>query len=314
MATKTNLESKFSPFSFNLNNGTTVTGIAFVPRECKSSPKPLLVGIHGGTCTSQNYDVNPDYTASIYATKHRTPFVAIDRPCYGGSTFVLPLPESDSFYNASANQLHDFVLPEIWKQFGIPNNCSTMVTTSHSMAVPVAIITAASYATTAPKYPLAGIILSGFGTRPRSVDFGDVNMTDVVIFPRQVKRYLMLSEDQLHCADPALYPLVDQQTVPMPMAESKNLRSWPGYASQIMQKVEVPILSALGEHDWLLEATEDAMEEYMGQFRKCAKFEGVVFKGAPHALEWSYKSKEWYEKCFTWAQDIASRSVSHSKI
>ena len=313
MATQTNHESKFSPFSFGLSNGTTVTGISFVPLECSSSSKPLLVGIHGGTCTSQNYDVSPEYTASIYSSKYNIPFVAIDRPCYGGSTSILPLSESGSFYKETAKQLHSFVLPEIWKQFGASNNCSAMVTTNHSMSVPIAAIIGASYASmpvSSREYPLAGIILSGFGTRQRTVDFGDVKVTDVVVYPTQVKRDLMLSEEHHQCADPALYPLLAQQDVPMPTAELIDLRAWPKYGSTYTDAVELPILYGVGEHDWLWEASEDTMQEMKALFPRCPAFEGVLFKCGPHALEWSYESKEWFEKCFTWAEETADLSNS----
>ena len=64
----TNPESKFTPFSLPLANGATLTGIAHIPFSSgvfhSSKQKPLLVGLHGGSCNAYTYDACPEYTAS----------------------------------------------------------------------------------------------------------------------------------------------------------------------------------------------------------------------------------------------------------
>jgi hypothetical protein len=101
------------------------------------------------------------------------------------------------------------IFPALWEHFGKPNGCTGIVATCHFMAVPWAIIASAHYShDAASRYPLVGLIFSGYGiqrvdctkeltpppgTPPPSGDFG---------FVPEVKQALILSDSKLNCYDP----------------------------------------------------------------------------------------------------------------
>ncbi|MCJ1448535.1 MAG: hypothetical protein MMC23_009052 [Stictis urceolatum] len=208
--TQTNKSSPFTPFALPLPNGGQLGGLSFLPPAPSAAGQPLIVSLHGGTCTSANYD------ASLLGPLNP---LHSNRPPLLRPEHIFPPPSP--FFRETASWLHTQVLPLLWREFGLPNQCSGLVTTSHSMAVPPSIIAAATYASVpAPEraYPLAGTILSGFGTRFAPRDFR-AEVTDIVTYPAAVKRELMLSAPELGCADPGLWPLLEAQTVPMHVEE-----------------------------------------------------------------------------------------------
>ena len=74
----TNHLSKFKDWRIRLQNGATLTGISYIPSSSLNAKGgPLIVGLHGGTCCAYNYDVTPEYTASIYCDLLSVPFVAV---------------------------------------------------------------------------------------------------------------------------------------------------------------------------------------------------------------------------------------------
>ncbi|PIA93308.1 hypothetical protein CB0940_04083 [Cercospora beticola] len=176
----TNLNSKFTPFRLRLSNGAQVSGIAYIPSLASDGTeigRPLLVGIHGGTCSAYNYDASSDCTASVHADLFALPFVAINRPNYlDSSGWVVdrkltepydpkwkPTP-GRAYFEEEAHWFHDLIFPAIWKDFGASNGCTSIVTTAHSIGVVPSIIAAGMYAEQAPderQYLWSGMILSG---------------------------------------------------------------------------------------------------------------------------------------------------------
>lgn len=313
----TNPSTKFTPFSLALGNGAVVTGIAHVPPIASTTymkSKPLIIGVHGATCTAQNFDISPDYTASLISTALCVPFVAFNRPGYAGSSPLAPNNEATSYLREDGSWEHNFILPALWNHFGVTNNCNGIVLLSHSMGVPGSIVAAALWSREiSPKYPLRGLILSGFGVETFWTDQAalrgspDNTMSSKLTFPIAVKETLMLSDASLRCAEPEVRSLVGLQTVPMQRDELIDMASmWPNYWRTYAESVGVPILYAVGEHDWLWKGTKELVNEFGSCFPKCPRFEGGVVQGAPHALEWSSVSSGWYARCFGWAMEVTT--------
>ena len=309
-AIRTNTHSKFDKFTIYLPNGKTLTGISHIPApDPTSRSRPLLIGVHGGTCTSQYYDVSPEYTASAFSSSYSVPFVAIDRPGYEGST-PPSLDPSTTFWQATGKLLHESIFPLLWNNFGVSNGCTHLVTTSHSMGVAPTVVAAALYADYAKNgakhtYPFAGCIFSGFGiSRNIPRDWSKVEVGDVVSYPAELRAPMGLSEPELNLGDPAVEELYGKQAAGMPLDEFKELHTWSGYAEKYMERVEIPVLIAFGEHDWLWEASEEHLNELKGLFRRSKGAETVLIRGAPHGMVLSYKSGEWYRMCFEWAKKL----------
>lgn len=341
MAIRTNHASKFSPFSLPLANGATLTGISYIPPNLTSTPngaRPLLVNIHGAVNTGHYYDTSPEYSGSVMAERLGLPVVAIHRPCYAESTSFLPLPApapdedvtttatarpSSSFYHETAHWLHLYIFPVVWTHFGVPNGCTALVTNSHSMAAAPSLIAAATFcreragAADSPAYPLGGLILSGWGTRPVphdwnavGLDFGNIQPGHVT-WPDPLKRMIMMSEPELDAADQALLgPLVDAQNrgpgIAMPLEEMSDLMRWPTYWPVVAPQITLPIFFGLGDQEWLWTGSQAHLDEIHAGLVNCPRFDGSVVLGAPHALEWSYGAQGWWARCFGWAVEVAA--------
>ena len=246
MSFVTNRPSKFTPFRLTLSNGAVLTGIAHLPSkgDFRGANRPLVVGIHGGTCTCHNFDICPEYTASHVSAATGVPFVAFNRPGYLDSTTLLPFSDT-TYCQEDGRWNHEYIFPALWKEFGEPNGCIGLVAVCHSMAVPAGIIAGGLYARdSAPAYPLAGLILSGFGTRfvLHAETAGDPNTPPPpkIYFPFAVKRDLMFSEEKWKCVDPALEPLLETQSTHMHLEEMIDLRmQWPTYRLKYSEDVNV---------------------------------------------------------------------------
>ncbi|KIW13035.1 hypothetical protein PV08_08222 [Exophiala spinifera] len=312
----TNSNTRFTPFSLALQNGAIVTGIAHIPSMTSTThthSKPLIVGIHGATCTAQNFDISEDYTASTVSAALGVPFVAFNRPGYAGSSPLAPFDEATSYLREDGNWEHNFILPALWNHFGVTNGCNGIVLLCHSMGVPGSMVAAALWSQeNSPKYPLRGLILSGFGvetfwTDQPAILEGHGPSSSELSFPLAVKETLMLSEPSLWCAEPKVRSLVGPQTVPMKRDELIDMGFiWPQYWRSYAKSVRVPILYAVGEHDWLWKGTKELVHEFGSCFPICPRFEGSIVQGAPHALEWSSVSLGWYARCFGWAIEVST--------
>ena len=321
--------SSFEPFVLHLSNGAETTGLVYVPPSeashnvSRDTARPLIVGLHGGTCTAAFYDVSHDYSAGTFAAMTSIPFVSLDRPCYGGSTSLLPLQEHESFFAKTGQWLHNFILPALWVKFGSPNNCTGMVLLSHSMAVPPTITCAGLHAQhrNVAAYPLAGIILSGWGTehsnRPPKTSIDRITGALRPQWPG-VKLEMMLGNATLACYHPSLLHTLEQQeslqNVDMPAEEGAQVHNWLETAAEHCSKVVVPTLYAMGENDGLWIASAANVQTFASLFVSSPKVEARIVLGAPHALEWGKMSYGWYLQCFGWASEVCALSNQHSLI
>jgi hypothetical protein len=79
--------------------------------------------------------------------------------------------------------------------------------------------------------------------------------------------------------------------------ELVNLNAlWFTYWKRHVDEVRVPILYALGEHDWLWHGDRSIRKTLWGLSPR-VRVEGIV-AGGPHALERWWSSKGWYARCF----------------
>jgi len=318
----THPDSKFEPFSLKLSNNATITGIKHIPPPSANPPpfRPLMVGIHGGTCTAHNFDVDSKHTASLASSALEIPFVAFNRLNYKDSSSFLPVPEDTTYRQLEGKWNHGFVFPALWEAFGISNGCTGLVAICHSMAVPGSIVAAALYAQDpAPKYPLAGLIMSGWGTT-RHLRAGVNPPPETpspgpqIRFPPEIKQVLMLSEPEFDCYDPGVVKQLAVQDTYMLLGEVVDLNAyWFKYWRQYSDAVKVPIFYAMGEHDWLWVATKETVQEFVDCFPNSERVDGNLVGGAPHALEWWWGSRGWYARCFGWGSEVCAGLAFRNK-
>ena len=156
-------------FKVSLSNNAVVTGLASLPsRKNPSSPFPipLIVAIHGGTFNASYFFADDQHSALPLASALQVPFLAIDRPGYKDSTPFPAVPEDSSYLQEAGKYLHYEILPALWKRYASEVGASCFVLMAHSIGCPGAIVAAALNAES-NLYPLAGLIMSGFGSELR---------------------------------------------------------------------------------------------------------------------------------------------------
>ncbi|KAL8712881.1 MAG: hypothetical protein Q9225_006878, partial [Loekoesia sp. 1 TL-2023] len=188
------------PVSFHLSNNAVVTGLRTPPLPSPLlAGTPLIVGLHGGSYSAHYYDATPSHSALPHSTFLRVPFISLNRPGYLDSTALpTPLPEGSTWPQEEGKYLHREILPAIWKTYSRELGVSGIIIIGHSLSVPMTIVAAALNAVEQEKsYPLAGIIVSGFGT---SINVETQSLiaphfdrsSNCIRFPTQLKDDIML--------------------------------------------------------------------------------------------------------------------------
>jgi pimeloyl-ACP methyl ester carboxylesterase len=297
-------------FSCMLSNGATVTGISSIPpvsTELKERT-PLIIGIHGGGYNSDYFHADTNYTAAIPSQAFGVPFVAFDRPYYGGTRPSEPLPSAADYPRETGTWVHRHILPALWSKFG--HGCSGIVLLCHSLGCQQGIVAAALHTSeTNPVYPLLGLIASGFGHRvspvfaalpPLQANHG----TDYFLQPAESKETAMFRPCTF---DPSILKQTERLNHPIPIAEANTTRAlWAAnWRDQWAVRVSVPVMFAWAELDFFFEGTQEHLRECMMAFGGSPRVDGSWVKGAPHCMELSLWSRGWYARCFGFAMECA---------
>ena len=305
--------SIMEPFTWSFPNGSTVSGILSIPPGSNYEPKfkPLIVGLHGGGYDCQYFDGDSRHTAKIASKGLGVPFIAIDRPCYGGTSSVLPIPPGSSFITESASRLHSHILPHLWTKYGMPEACTCVVLLCHSLGVAVGVATAAAHAKDeTPEYPLGGLIVSGLGHQQHPDAVGatatvEDEPTAFITMPVEVKDKVMFRPGTV---DSTILQQSERLNRPVPVTEiDAMIKAWiPQWRETWGAYVTVPVLFAMAELDLYFLGTQEHVEECVQAFPRSKGVEGIVVRGAPHCMELSHWSSGWYARCFGFAIECAA--------
>jgi len=300
------------PFRLPLKDGA-VTGAHSISLT-SSSPvrhRPLIIGLHGGCYDHQYFNATPDYSASLASKAFGVPFITIDRPSYGGTSRVLPIPDGSDFTQESAKLIHHSILPRLWNEFGAPNGCNCIVLLCHSLGVMVGIAVAAMHAQDDNSaYPLGGLIASGMGDIQTKVMQGDNPSypkvdEDHVLCPVQLKDALMFKPGT---CTPEILAQSERLNAVSPIAEIVGFATqWlPVWKEQWAPLVKAPVMFALVEDDPFFEADEKEVARCVGAFVNSVHVEGSLLRGAPHCIELSFWAQGWYARCFGFAMECSA--------
>ncbi|ODM16199.1 hypothetical protein SI65_08198 [Aspergillus cristatus] len=298
-------------FTLTLPNNATVAGIYSIPPPSSTSPqnRPLIIALHGGTYDCHYFDATPTYTASASSAAFGIPFISIDRPCYGGTTSFLPVPAGSTFNQETGLWLHKYILPALWREFGLPNKCNSVVLFCHSFGSMGGIVAAALHAQDAhPSYPLAGLVISGMGDKqsanmkyapPMPPNAGPEH----VLFPLAVKDNVMFRPGTV---DPEILNHSERLNAVSPVVEMYELRGWLGSWKDWAAKVKTAVMFTLVEDDVFFEATEEEVTVCTEAFTQSERVDGSLVREAPHCMELSYWAQGWYARCFGFAMECSA--------
>src|SRR5471032_243344 len=186
----------FSAFSHQVQapgvaQGMRFSGKQWLPEQTRASTDiPLIIAIHGGTYTSEYFDV-PEHSLLERAAALGIPVIAIDRPGYGWSTALAPA-EATIARNA---EVLDAAIGEIWAVSG--QGTSGIILIGHSIGGAVVTMIASRN----PTWPLLGIAISGCllevpaASRDKWAELPDVPLIDL---PHVIKDSVMFGPAWTH--------------------------------------------------------------------------------------------------------------------
>ena len=294
------------PFKYILSNNGTVTGVHSIPPKSARSIEhcPLIVGLHGGTYDSQYFDATPKVSASLASVAFGVPFIAIDRPSYGGTSSILPIPDQSDFPQETGRWLHHYILPKLWTEVGVPNGCNCIVLLGHSLGVMGAIVACALHTQdNIPLYPLGGLIASGMGnTSSLKTDMPSFVPIDSshVMFPVDAKDKIMFKPGTVSSE---VLEESKRLNAISPLTEIAGFAiDWlPRWKQKWAADVSAPVMFSLVDEDPFFDVNEEEINICAKAFKNSAVVDVSLVKGAPHCMELSCFSREWYTRCFSFA-------------
>lgn len=304
------------PFRFTLSNNGTVAGVHSIPPSSESpvDHRPLIIGLHGGCYDHQYFDATPKCSASLASIAFGVPFVSIDRPSYGGTSSILPIPEGSDFPQETSLWLHRYILPKLWSEIGAPSQCNCIVLLCHSLGAMGGVVAAALHAQDeTPLYPLGGLIASGMGNKePLSTRNAPSFITvdaDHAMFPLDAKDTIMFKPGTVNRE---VLEQSERLNAVCPLPETAQFAAvWlPVWKQKWARHVSTSVMFSLVEDDPFFVATEEEIETCARAFKNSVRFDGSLLRGAPHCVELSRWSQGWYARCFGFAMECSASFAS----
>ncbi|KAI4202593.1 MAG: hypothetical protein LQ346_001953 [Caloplaca aetnensis] len=296
-------------FSVQLSDEAVVTGL-HSPFLASSRPKhsPLVVAIHGGSYSAHYYVATPSNSVLPISNSLLVPCIAINRPGYLDSTALPPVPENSTYCQEEGGYLHNEILPAIWKIYGEAYGVSSIVVLAHSLSAPMTIVAAAAHAREGSKsYPLAGIILSGFGAQVNATTEASIHplidpSSPHIRFPTPLKNEIMLCG----LADPDVLAQSERLNTSASKAEFfDGCGTWATYwRKQYAPYFKCPVMYNKAGEDKLWIVNTETVQEFAGAFTESRRVDKGIVVGAPHCMELGIAGRGWYARCFGWAVEV----------
>jgi len=237
---------------------------------------PLIIAIHGGTYTSDYFDI-PGYSLLDRAAGLGIPIVAIDRPGYGGST---PVGAADSIIVKNAEVLGQ-VIAELWEAQG--QGTSGVFLIGHSIGG--AVVTA--IAADDPSWPLLGIAISGcLLDVPGEARAGFNALPDIAMIdlPVAMKDGVMFGPGWTYDESmPAASYLSNAQ---IPRAELIDINNgWVDRVRSVAAHVTAPVQSRQGEFDHLWITDAQQVNDFGAAFSSSLRVDARLVAGAGHCID-----------------------------
>lgn len=283
------------PFTHTTADGRAFTGRTNLgPDLDVRSGAPLVIALHGGTYTSEYFDI-PGHSLLDNASALGVPVIALDRPNYVGSS---PLTSRDSIILANAEVIGAAIGP-ISEVHG--GGAPGVVLVAHSIGGAVATTIAA----TPQSWPLLGLATSGCLVRVPAESAGawaalpDIPMIDL---PVPLKDQLMFGPESTY--DDAMPAASHPSNTLVPKAELLDVTGgWIARRARVCGRVTVPVHHRQGEFDKLWVTSQDEIDEFRAGFAAAPSVDAELQLGSGHCIDFHLPSDDFQRSQlhFAWA-------------
>lgn len=278
-------------------DGLTITAVAAGadPRGAR----PLIVALHGGTYTSQYFDVAGSAEGSFLdtAAAHGYRVVAFDRPGYGGST---PLaPDQNTFTR------HAELLTGAIARVATQEGAYQVFLVGHSIGGMIALMIAAGR----PDFGLIGVSATGMGAvippGGAAEALGSLPPDLTVDLPYDERDKVMFGpagtwEEQARLQAHGSYaPTPVRELIQAPVWSREHL---PGLAP----RVTVPLHNELAEHDALWDSSEANVAAFAEMFTAAPFVRAAVARGTGHCIDHHRLGHELHLRQLAFAQECVA--------
>lgn len=320
------------PFVFDVGNGDLVSGLKSFPlklEDTKRSSKgtPLIICLHGSSYSAKYFDAHANYSMRNISTQLTIPVIALNRPGYKQTPELGRTSNtgSDTHLQNEALWLHRLVLPTIWRAYGPPLGATSIILMGHGIGGAVALITSSLSCTDSPSeraYPLAGLILTGMGTR-QVMELNDDTIKREGPFDENGeplyqhwnmgnKTKLMLNSALGHSP---IETIKAHEAISCPGLTSESLDfnhpdNYPRYWRSMAAQIDVPVMYFLADMDLLWDASMERISDFTSAFLSAPRVESGILRGAGHCIELSWLGPCWYLRCAGFATCCAVEKVT----
>lgn len=249
------------------------TGRASTPARV-DGPHPLVIAIHGGTYTSNYFDV-ADHSLLERAGRNGVPAIAIDRYGYEGTPFI-----ADMSILGQAAALRKSLVT-VWNEHR--GDARGVVLIAHSIGAAIAL----GVASDPGELPLLGIAVSGIGVRTPDAHgemWNALPDLPTVDMPGPVKDQLMFGRPGSFAETmPAASHVAD---APVPKAELVDIvGGWQARAAQVCAGVRVPVHYRQAEHDQLWVVDEQEVAAFARRFTASPRVDAAMVRDTGHCMD-----------------------------
>lgn len=298
-------------FELDLADGGKISGRCSFPQAI-NPPRftPLMICMHGGSYDSGYFDVEARYSILNFSTSIGIPVISLDRPGYGASKVVPVIGDNATYAEAQGRYINNVILPSLWNSFAKRTGATAIVLMAHSIGGMMATIAAGSHSRD-DQYPLAGLIVSGIGSKlvegPQAAMIQLLaNDETFVNFDARSKDAIMLQWPPKNLVGPEICQHTAKLNKPVPRGELYDINTtWLNRWEKHAGAVTVPVMHALGEYDGLWVSTKEATADYKKAFPRSPSVQSDIVPMAPHCIELSFQSNAWYLKCCGFAFECA---------
>ncbi len=280
----------------------TFTGRTNAADGFTASPgAPLVIALHGGTYTSEYFDI-PGYSLLERAASRGIPVIALDRPNYGGSS---PLESEGSIILANAEVL-DEAIGSIWAEHG--GDAPGVVLIAHSIGGAVATAIAAGQ----PSWPLLGLAMSGCLVRvPQEsrAAWEGLPPIPMIDLPVPMKDQVMFGPAGTYTEDmpAASHP----SNTSVPKTELLDITGgWIERRAEVCGRVTVPVHHRQGEFDALWVTDQGEVDEFRSGFGTAPSVDTALQPGSGHCIDFHLPGEQFQTSQLEFAQRCAKAEVA----